>query len=138
VGRDEVDELAHVGDLGEVNAEEERRVQVGLDVAQLMTEGRLREVEDGAGAGQAAGEVDLAHEPQVADLEVHYLLAFPAHSRVGLMRASFDGRQLGSWDRRGFQLEASALPRLRARVARLVSFPEPLVAADQPAAARPN
>ena len=68
----------------------------------------------------------------------HYLLAFPTHSRVGLMRASFNSRQLEGWDRRGFRLEASALPRLRARVARLVSFPEPLVAADQPAAARPN
>jgi hypothetical protein len=80
---------------------------------------------------RALGRV-LAHEIG------HYLLAFPAHSRVGLMRASFDGRQLGGWDRREFQLETSALPRLRARVARLVSFPEPLVAADQPAAARPN
>jgi hypothetical protein len=80
---------------------------------------------------RALGRV-LAHEIG------HYLLAFPAHSRVGLMRSAFDGRQLGGWDRRVFQLEASALPRLRARVARLASFPEPLVAADQPAAARPD
>jgi hypothetical protein len=81
--------------------------------------------------GRALGRV-LAHEIG------HYLLAFPAHSRAGLMRASFDGRQLAGWDRRGFQLDASVLPRLRARVARLASFPEPLVAADQPSAARPN
>jgi hypothetical protein len=80
---------------------------------------------------RALGRV-LAHEIG------HYLLAFPAHSRAGLMRASFDGRELGGWNRGGFQLEASALPRLRARVARLASFPEQAVAADHPAAARPH
>jgi hypothetical protein len=80
---------------------------------------------------RALGRV-LAHEMG------HYLLAFPAHSRAGLMRTSFDGRELGGWDRRWFYLDASALPRLRARLARLASFPEPLVAADQPAAVRPN
>jgi hypothetical protein len=80
---------------------------------------------------RALGRV-LAHELG------HYLLAFPAHSRVGLMRASFDGRELAGWDRGAFRLEASALPRLRARVARLASFPEPLEAADHPPAARPN
>jgi hypothetical protein len=81
---------------------------------------------------RALGRV-LAHEIG------HYLLASPAHSPAGLMRPAFDGRQLAGWDRRGFQLDAQVLPRLRARVARLTSFPpEPLVATDQPAATRPH
>jgi hypothetical protein len=77
---------------------------------------------------RALGRV-LAHEIG------HYLLASPAHSPAGLMRPAFNGRQLADWDRRGFQLDTEWLPRLRARVARLASFPkEPLVATDQPAA----
>jgi hypothetical protein len=81
---------------------------------------------------RALGRV-LAHEIG------HYLLASPAHSPAGLMRPAFDGRQLADWDRRGFQLDTQWLPRLRARVARLASFPqEPLVATDQPAATRPH
>jgi hypothetical protein len=79
---------------------------------------------DGA-IGRALGRV-LAHEIG------HYLLASPAHAPSGLMRATFDGRQLAAWDRRSFTLDRSALPRLRARLARLESARRPLVAATPP------
>jgi hypothetical protein len=71
---------------------------------------------------RALGRV-LAHEIG------HYLLASPAHARKGLMRAAFDGRRLAEWDRGGFALERLALPRLRARLARLASAQKPVVAA---------
>jgi hypothetical protein len=61
----------------------------------------------------------------------HFLLASSAHARHGLMRASFDGRQLSEWSRRGFELHGAALPRLRARLARLDSDREPLVASKR-------
>jgi hypothetical protein len=70
---------------------------------------------------RALGRV-LAHEVG------HYVLASPAHSRSGLMRASFSGRQLAEWDRSSFALEPVVLPRLRARLARLASAQNPLVA----------
>jgi len=63
----------------------------------------------------------------------HFLLASPAHSRSGLMRASFTGRALGDFDRTAFRLDASVLPRLRARLARLESIetPRAAVAGDE-------
>jgi hypothetical protein len=70
---------------------------------------------------RALGRV-LAHEIG------HFLLASPTHAREGLMRASFDGRQLSDWSRLAFKLDDMALPRLRARIARLESAEEPLVA----------
>jgi hypothetical protein len=70
---------------------------------------------------RALGRV-LAHEVG------HYVLASPAHSRSGLMRASFSGRQLAEWDRSSFALEPVVLPRLRARLARLTSAQNPQVA----------
>ena len=76
----------------------------------------------GAAIGRALGRV-LAHEIG------HYLLASPAHSKAGLMRAGFDGRQLAAWDRRSFVLDRGALPRLRARLARLEPGRKPLAAA---------
>jgi hypothetical protein len=61
---------------------------------------------------RAAGRV-LAHEIG------HYLLAWPAHSGDGLMRAAFDGRELASSDRHTFTLDRMLLPRLRGLLARL-------------------
>jgi hypothetical protein len=79
-----------------------------------------------AAIGRALGRV-LAHEIG------HYLLASPAHSKTGLMREGFDGAQLAAWDRRGFELHSGALPRLRARLARLEPGRRPLAAtAAQP------
>jgi hypothetical protein len=75
-----------------------------------------------AAIGRALGRV-LAHEIG------HYLLASPVHSKGGLMRAGFDGRQLAAWDRRSFVLDSGALPRLRARLARLEPGRQPLAAA---------
>ncbi len=69
-----------------------------------------------AAFGRALGRV-LAHEIG------HYLLASPAHAPVGLMRAVFNGRQLADMDRRTFELDPMALPRLRARLARLERAP---------------
>ena len=60
----------------------------------------------------------------------HFLLASPAHSTSGLMRPSFNGRVLGGFDRVSFRLDASVLPRLQARLARLESLDEPVVAAS--------
>ena len=48
------------------------------------------------------------------------------------MRAGFDGRELAAWDRRHFELDAGALPRLRARLARLESRQKTLAASRQP------
>jgi hypothetical protein len=73
---------------------------------------------------RALGRV-LAHEIG------HFLLGSPAHARHGLMRAAFDGRQLSEWSRRGFELHDAALPRLRARLARLDIKKEPLVASQR-------
>lgn len=75
---------------------------------------------------RALGRV-LAHEIG------HFLLASPAHSRSGLMRPSFSGRLLGEFDRTAFRLDASALPRLRARLARLesIEMPRAAVAGDE-------
>jgi hypothetical protein len=64
--------------------------------------------------GRAMGRV-LAHELG------HYLLASRTHTRKGLMRQSFAGRQLVGWDRRAFTLDALALLRLRARAAELTA-----------------
>jgi hypothetical protein len=74
-----------------------------------------------AAVARALGRV-LAHELG------HFLLAWPAHTRRGLMRSAFDGRQLAAWDRRGFELDPGMLPRLRARLARLEPREQPLVA----------
>jgi hypothetical protein len=60
---------------------------------------------------RAAGRV-LAHEIG------HFLLAWPAHSGKGLMRASFNGRELAGSDRRSFTLDRTLLPRLRVLLAR--------------------
>jgi hypothetical protein len=73
---------------------------------------------------RALGRV-LAHEIG------HFLLGSPTHTRGGLMRAAFDGRQLSEWSRRGFELHDTALPRLRARLARLDVQKEPLVASQR-------
>lgn len=62
--------------------------------------------------GRALGRV-LAHELG------HYLLASTAHATTGLMRASFNGLELAGWNRGRFALAAEALPRLRARLARI-------------------
>jgi hypothetical protein len=75
-----------------------------------------------AAVGRALGRV-LAHEIG------HYLLASPVHSKAGLMRAGFDGRQLAEWDRSSFVLDRSALPRLSARLARLEPGRKPIAAA---------
>jgi hypothetical protein len=69
-------------------------------------------VEDAS--GRATGRV-LAHELG------HYLLALRTHTRNGLMRQSFAGRQLVGWDRQAFRLDAVALLRLRARTAELIA-----------------
>jgi hypothetical protein len=63
---------------------------------------------------RALGRV-LAHEVG------HLLLAYPAHTRDGLMRSGFDGRQLAYVDRRSFALSASLMPRLRHQLAQLQS-----------------
>jgi hypothetical protein len=59
----------------------------------------------------------------------HFLLASPAHSRTGLMRATFNSRSLGAFERVAFRLDAGALPRLQARLARLESLDKPVAAA---------
>jgi hypothetical protein len=64
--------------------------------------------------GRATGRV-LAHELG------HYLLALRTHTRRGLMRPMFAGRQLIGWDRRAFTLDAPTLLRLRARAAELTA-----------------
>ena len=74
--------------------------------------------------GRALGRV-LAHEIG------HYLLASPAHARTGLMQAAFNSRELAGWDRRSFELDETALPRLRARLARLESRQKTLAAARE-------
>ena len=49
--------------------QEQRRGQPRLDVAQLVRERRLRQVQPLGGAGDAAGVGDLGDEGEVADLE---------------------------------------------------------------------
>jgi hypothetical protein len=53
------------------DAEEEGGAEPRLDVAQLMAEGRLREVQPIAGARQAADVGDRRDQPQVANLDLH-------------------------------------------------------------------
>ena len=50
---------------------EERRVDPRFDVAQLVAEGGLREVQPRGRAGHAAGVGDPGDQLQMADLEVH-------------------------------------------------------------------
>ena len=71
--------------------------------------------------GRALGRI-LAHEIG------HYLLAWRAHTRDGLMRAAFPGEALIQPARRVFELSERLLPRLRARLAQL-STPGSTVAA---------
>jgi len=73
--------------------------------------------------GRALGRV-LAHELG------HYLLSSTAHAMSGLMRAAFNGPELAGWDRGRFVLDAGAIPRLQARLARLESARDPLVAGN--------
>ena len=56
--------------------QEQRRAEPRLDVAQLMAERRLREMQPIAGARQAADVGDGGHQLQVTDLEIH------AHERT--------------------------------------------------------
>ncbi len=74
--------------------------------------------------GRALGRV-LAHELG------HYLLSSPAHAPSGLMRSAFDSRRLAGWDRRPFMLSPDALPRLRARLARLDLLDQPFVSVNE-------
>ena len=74
--------------------------------------------------GRALGRV-LAHELG------HYLLSSPAHAPSGLMKPSFDSRRLAGSDRRPFALNSTALPRLRARLARLNLVDQPVVSASE-------
>jgi hypothetical protein len=74
--------------------------------------------------GRALGRV-LAHELG------HYLLSSPAHAPAGLMRAAFDSRRLAGWDRRPFMLSPAALPRLRARLARLDLLDQPFASVNE-------
>jgi hypothetical protein len=64
--------------------------------------------------GRAMGRA-LAHELG------HYLLAEPHHTRVGLMRPSFKGRELLEASRRRFQLQPGNLDALGPRMARLTA-----------------
>jgi hypothetical protein len=67
-----------------------------------------------ATVGRALGRV-LAHEIG------HFLLAFPAHTQSGLMRASFNTGELSELARWSFALDAALLDRLRARLTRLTN-----------------
>jgi hypothetical protein len=67
-----------------------------------------------ATVGRALGRV-LAHEIG------HFLLAFPAHTQSGLMRASFNARELSELARWSFALDPVILDRLRARLAQLTN-----------------
>jgi hypothetical protein len=67
-----------------------------------------------ATVGRALGRV-LAHEIG------HFLLAFPAHTQSGLMRASFNAWELSELARWSFALDAALLDRLRARLIRLTN-----------------
>jgi hypothetical protein len=67
-----------------------------------------------ATVGRALGRV-LAHEIG------HFLLAFPAHTQSGLMRASFNAWELSELARWSFALDAALLDRLRARLTRLTN-----------------
>ena len=53
------------------DAQEQRRAEPRLDVAQLVAERRLGEVQPIAGAGQAADVGDRGDQLQVADFEIH-------------------------------------------------------------------
>ena len=53
------------------DADEERRLEPGFDVAQLVAEGGLGEKEPLRGPGHAAGVGDFGDQPQMTDLEVH-------------------------------------------------------------------
>ena len=53
------------------DAEKERRAETRFDVAELMAERRLREVQRVAGAREAAAFGDGADEAQMTDFEVH-------------------------------------------------------------------
>ena len=53
------------------DAQEERGAEPRLDVAQLVAERRLRQVQPVAGAGQAAHVGDRGDELQVPDFEIH-------------------------------------------------------------------
>ena len=65
-----------------------------------------------ATVGRASGRV-LAHEIG------HFLLAFPAHTEGGLLRASFSAQHLSEVPRSSVALDRALLPRLRARLAEL-------------------
>jgi hypothetical protein len=104
-------------------------VAVRARVSQTRVNGRALEAWPPALADQitarALGRV-LAHEIG------HYLLASPAHTRIGVMRATFNGRHLTEWDRGDFDLDREAIPRLRARLARLQIRQLPTLATIQP------
>ena len=53
------------------DAQEQRGAEARLDVAQLVAERRLGQVQLIAGAGQAADVGDGGDEPEVANLEIH-------------------------------------------------------------------
>ena len=53
------------------DAQEQGRAEAGFDVAQLVAERRLGQVQLIAGAGQAADFGHGGDEPQVADLQIH-------------------------------------------------------------------
>jgi hypothetical protein len=75
--------------------------------------------------GRALGRV-LAHELG------HYLLASGAHTSAGLMQRAFSGADLGSTDRRAFQIDPTYMPRLNARLARLHPQPPVVASLEQP------
>jgi hypothetical protein len=75
--------------------------------------------------GRALGRV-LAHELG------HYLLAFAGHTGEGLMKRAFRGRDLSAADRRPFRLDPLYLPRLNARLARLLPAPAVVAASMAP------
>ena len=56
------------------DAQEQRRAQARLDVAQLVAERRLREMQPIAGAREAADVGHGGDELQVPDLEIHRMM----------------------------------------------------------------
>jgi hypothetical protein len=112
---------------------QDRIVVVPGDVAALVAavpwKGRPlahwpKAVSDGV-KGRALGRV-LAHELG------HYLLASGAHTSAGLMPRAFSGADLGSTDRRAFQIDPTYLPRLNARLSRLHPQPPVVASLEQP------
>src|SRR5262245_16533153 len=56
------------------DAEKDLRAEMRLDIAQLMTERRLREVQLAPGARQSAERRHGAYEPEVPDFDIHVTL----------------------------------------------------------------